>query len=190
MSSLRITPQERALVSHAQSNSERRGELLKRFWYNRVLKQDPVARIGFSLWCMDTDKLKRVVASGDKTYWNNKGYRYWWSMGFSTFINVAAGLEQAGFKGDSQEVMRKIEEIGAKIALRHIEAVQADYRNKTGKIPGLLSLQQMASYHHRVFEIEGIPKHYYGGTRIELIPNDWEFELYGELYCHDCDPRP
>lgn len=64
------------------------------------------------------------------------------------------------------------------------------YNRMLRKDPGLLSLEQMANYHHAVFEEEGIPRHYYGGTRSKLIPDEWELELYGDLYCHDCDPRP
>lgn len=192
MSDLKITRQEQTLVNRIQAKPERRRELLEQFWYNRMLKKDPVARIGLALWCRDSDKLKRIISSGDKAYWNNRGYQYWQSMGLATFVNVAAGLEQAGFKldGNTEELVRKIEHIGAEIARKHVTAVKRDYDKKIGKVPGLLSLEQMANYHHAVFQAEGIPSHYYGGTRNKLIPDQWEFELYGDLYCHDCDPRP
>ena len=193
MPDLKITSRERILAKRiAQSDPERRRELLERFWYNRMLKKDPVARIGLALWCHDSDKLKKIIALGDKAYWNNRNYQYWRSMGLATFVNLAAGLEREGFDfdGNTSELVKKIEYIGAKIAKRHAQAVTVDHNKKIGKVPGLLSLEQMAKYHHAVFEEEGIPRHYYGGTRNKLIPDEWEFELYGDLYCHDCDPRP
>lgn len=193
MPDLNITSREQLLAnSIVKSDPERRRELLERFWYNRMLRKDPVTRIGLALWCRDSRKLKRIIASGDKAYWNHRGYGYWWSMGLVTFANVAAGLEQAGFdfKGNTDELVQEIEYIGARIAKRHAQAVTVDHNKKIGKVPGLLSLEQMAKYHHAVFEEEGIPRHYYGGTRNKFIPDEWEFELYGDLYCHDCDPLP
>ena len=190
MPDFKVTPNERTLVANAQSDPENRRKYLERFWRSRLQKKDPIPRIGFAIWCESTQKLKNQVANGDKEYWNHRGYRYWNFMAHSTVINLAVGLDRAGFEGDFEDKRRKIEAIGAKIAKRHIEWVTLDYRNRTGKVPGLLSLRQLARYHHNVFEEEGIPSHFYGGTYLESVPNQWEFEAYGDWYCHDCDPHP
>lgn len=34
---------------------------LEGFWYSRLQKRDPVARIGYALWVSDTEKLKAAT---------------------------------------------------------------------------------------------------------------------------------
>ena len=190
MPDFRITPKERLLVQKADSNPQKRREFLVKFWYSRLSKKDPVARIGFPLWCVNRKRVRHVIKTGDRGYWNDQGYWYWHRMAALTFANVADGLEASGFEGGQQAKYARIEEIGVKIAQHHKEMVKLDYRKKLGNVPGLLSAQQMAKYHKKVFRDEGIPPHYYGGTRLSFVPDEWELELYGNLYCHDCDARP
>ncbi len=54
-------------------------------------------------------------------------------------------------------------------------------------IVGKLSLKQMADYHHIAFKQFAIPTNFYGGTWLDIVPDQAEFALYGNLYCHDCD---
>jgi len=75
MTDLSISPQERALL--AQKN-------LEKFWLSRLRKQDPIARIGYGLWCKSADDLKREIILGDAEYWAHKGFPYWEFMARST----------------------------------------------------------------------------------------------------------
>lgn len=184
---LKITTEERLYLKKAKSNSENRQKNLERFWRSRVAKKDPIARIGYPLWCDNPHKIRSVIAYGDRKYWNHRDYRYWRLMADSTIVNLRLGLMEAGFEGNE---VKKIEEIGVKIATQHSRRVNIDYLFNIGNSPGRLSLEQLARYHHAVFEDEGIPSHYYGGTWLRLIPDEWEFKLYGWMYCHDCDPQP
>ncbi|AEG12871.1 hypothetical protein ACRN9V_11840 [Shewanella baltica] len=174
-----ITPQERTFVLNGD---------LEAFWKSRLNKKDPVARIGFALWVTDTVKLKQVIQSGDVKYWNNKGFAYWEFMARSTVVNLATGLERGGFRGTFLQMRAKIKEVGIEVAKQHMIFVQQDFdRGNIGDVKGLLSLKQMADYHHIAFKKFNIPSNFYGGTWLDSVPDDAEFKLYGDLYCHDCD---
>jgi hypothetical protein len=160
---------------------------LERFWYSRLQKKDPIARIGYALWCKSADDLKRAIAEGDSQYWDNKGFTYWDLMARSTVTNLAAGLEQAGFHGTFRDMRAKIKEVGLEVARQHAIFVKIDQKNQLGNTPGLLSLSQIAKYHHIAFAKFGIPASFYGGTWLSVVPDSMEFKLYGGLYCHDCD---
>lgn len=176
---LSITPQERMYLDN---------EDLKNFWYSRLQKKDPIARIGYALWCGPIDNLKHVVMTGDPQYWNHRSYEYWDLMARSTVMNLSVGLDKAGFSDDSMERRReRIREVGVKIARAHARYVLSDINHNYGKQPGLLGLTQLARYHHDVFRDFGIAPDTYGGTFSSLLPDKWEFGLYGDLYCHDCD---
>lgn len=190
MPDLKITSKEHLLIRQADQNPAKRRELLARFWLSRLEKEDPIARIGYALWSKDSNALARAIRKGDKRYWDHNGYVYWEGMARTTVINIAAGLERAGFKGTFQEQRRKIEEVGVEVAKEHIRAVRRNYRDKKGTVPGLLSLKQVARYHIRAFEKFDIRSDFYGGTWFKSIPDSWELEAYGGLYCHDCDPKP
>jgi hypothetical protein len=176
--SLAISPQEKAF--HASGN-------LEAFWKSRLDKKDPVARIGYALWVSDTQKLKREIMTGDSSFWNHQGFAYWEFMARSTVVNLAVGLNKGGFRGDVKETREKIKEVGKRVAYFHIQFVKDDFLNKFGDVPGKLSLKQMADYHKLAFKKFNIPGHFYGGTWLELVPDEIEFSLYGDLYCHDCD---
>jgi hypothetical protein len=176
--SLNITPQE---------NSFQITGNLEAFWKSRLDKKDPVARIGYALWISNTDKLKREINKGDPAFWNHKGFAFWELMARSTVVNLAVGLNKGGFRGNFKETREKIKEVGLKVAQLHILYVKNDYEKNIGQVPGKLSLKQMADYHELAFKHFNIPKHFYGGTWLELVPDDIEFSLYGDLYCHDCD---
>ncbi|WP_211224565.1 hypothetical protein [Marinimicrobium agarilyticum] len=163
---------------------------LERFWELRMEKRDPVARIGYALWVSSAEKLKRTIEGGDPVYWNHRGYAYWDAMARSTVVNIAVGLERGGFRGSFIETRDKIREIGLKVARWHAIYVNHDYQNNIGRVPGQLSLQQMADYHHQVFREFNIPADFYGGTWLRSVPDPVELSVYGHLYCHDCDtPR-
>lgn len=109
-------------------------------------------------------------------------------MARSTVVNLAVGLEQGGFKGSFAEMRKMIKKVGLEVAKQHIKYVHHDYQaGNIGQVRGLLSLKQMADYHHDVFRKFNIPSSFYGGTWLDNVPNDAEFKLYGDLYCHDCD---
>lgn len=176
--SLAISPQERAYLAQ---------EDLERFWYSRLQKKDPVARIGYAIWVKDVDDLKHAIATGDPVYWNHRGFAYWEFMARSTVVNLAVGLQKGGFRGTIGETRTRIREVGLRVAQWHVRYVDADYDEQIGQVPGLLSLKQMADYHHRAFQQFNIPPSYYGGTWFGAIPENIQFETYGHLYCHDCD---
>ncbi|WP_417502829.1 hypothetical protein [Marinobacter sp.] len=178
MTDLSISPQERALL--AQKN-------LEKFWLSRLRKQDPIARIGYGLWCKSADDLKREIILGDAEYWAHKGFPYWEFMARSTVVNISVGPQKAGFKGTVAEMRMKVREVGLEVAWHHAMSVERDYKKKLGTEPGLLSKKQISKYHHIAFSLFGIPPDSYGGTWFGAVPDNWELELYGNLYCHDCD---
>ncbi len=175
---LSITPQE---LLHLNS-----GELSK-FWLSRVNKKDPIARIGYTLWSPTAEDLKRVVTTGDPSYWANKPYQYWELMARTTVINLAAGLQKGGFEGTFSEMRQQIKKVGIEVARQHVNFVTMDIKGSYGSVDGLLSLKQVADYHHLAFSKFNIPSHFYGGTWLSRVPGEAEFKLYGDLYCHDCD---
>ena len=109
-------------------------------------------------------------------------------MARSTVVNLAAGLEKSGFHGTFTEMRAKIKEVGFEVARQHAIFVEIDRKQKIGSVAGLLSLSQVAKYHHIAFAKFGIPSNFYGGTWLLIIPDSLELEAYGHLYCHDCDP--
>ena len=173
-----ISDSERLALAHGK---------LEEFWFSRLNKKDPVARIGYALWVSDTKKLKLAIVNGDAAFWNNKGFLYWETMARSTVVNLATGLERAGFRGTFSEMRAKIKEVGLNVAYYHSRYVTQDIERNIGKVPGVLSLQQMARYHHDAFSDFGIPADFYGGTWLQKMPDEMEFKAYGNLYCHDCD---
>lgn len=179
MNDLSISPLERAFL--AQEN-------LEKFWLSRLRKKDPIARIGYGLWCESAENLKREIQRGDATFWAHKGFAYWELMARSTVVNISVGLQKAGFQGTMGKMREKIREVGLKVARQHALAVETDYKNKLGTEPGLLSMRQIAKYHHIAFRAFGISPDSYGGTWFGALPDSWELEMYGKLYCHDCDP--
>jgi len=173
-------------ISHQEKTFHAVGNL-EAFWKSRLDKKDPVARIGYALWVSDTQKLKMEIMKGDSSFWNYQGFAYWEFMARSTVVNLAVGLNKGGFHGDVKTMREKIKEVGAHVAYFHMRFVTNDFKKKIGNIPGKLSLKQMADYHKAAFKDFNIPGHFYGGTWLELVPDEIEFSLYGDLYCHDCD---
>ncbi|MCK7543685.1 hypothetical protein MLC59_05830 [Marinobacter bryozoorum] len=172
-------------------SSEEEGYLananLEAFWFSRLGKQDPVARIGYALWVSDVEKLKAAIQAGDPAFWNHKAFAYWELMARSTVVNLAVGLERAGHRLTFMEMREKIREVGIEVARRHVQYVRHDIRYEIGNTPGKLSLEQMAHYHHIAFKKFGIRPDYYGGTWLGSVPDQAEMKAYGDLYCHDCD---
>lgn len=48
-------------------------------------------------------------------------------------------------------------------------------------------MAQIADYHHEAFAEFYMTPDIYGGTFLSRVPDEWEFKLYGDLYCHDCE---
>lgn len=179
MTDLSITPLERAFLAQ---------EDLEKFWLSRLRKKDPIARIGYGLWCKSADDLKREIRNGDPDYWAHREFPYWELMARSTVVNLSVGLQKAGFNGTIGETREEIRKVGLEVARQHAIAVENDYLNRLGTEPGLLSRKQIARYHHIAFKVYGISPDSYGGTWFGAIPDAWELKMYGNLYCHDCDP--
>ncbi|WP_425641972.1 hypothetical protein ACPUEK_00985 [Marinomonas gallaica] len=175
---LSITAQERSYLANQD---------LDKFWYSRQQKKDPIARIGYALWCKSADDLKRAINTGDQAYWDRKGFAYWETMARTTVVNLSVGLQKAGFNGTFGEMREEIKKIGLAVANAHAEYVKNDIRNNYGRQPGLLSMAQIADYHHEAFAEFYMTPDIYGGTFLSRVPDEWEFKLYGDLYCHDCD---
>jgi hypothetical protein len=178
MTDFAISPQERAYLIQ---------EDLENFWLSRLRKRDPIARIGYGLWCSSADDLKREIQVGDPDFWAHEGFAYWEFMARSTVVNISVGLQRAGFTGTMSDMRNKIREVGLRVAREHARAVAIDYKNGLGNEAGLLSVKQIAKYHHIAFQAFGISSDSYGGTWFGAIPDSWEMRLYGDLYCHDCD---
>lgn len=178
MPDLSISPAERRFLAEKDLNQ---------FWLSRLKKRDPVARIGYALWSRNATDLREVIAQGDRSYWDNKGFAYWETMARSTVVNIAVGLEKAGYHLSVGAMRKKIKEVGLEVARQHAIFVQIDFKENIGQVPGLLSLKQIAKYHHIAFAQFGIPPDFFGGTWFGAVPDSVEFELYGHLYCHDCD---
>lgn len=63
----------------------------------------------------------------------------------------------------------------------HVRAIDAD---RDG-VPGLLSPQQIAAYHHDVFVAHGVPHSAFGGT--PFAGHIWETGLTSIAWCGGCD---
>ena len=175
---LAITEEERALL---------REEDLRGFWRSRLDKLDPIARIGFGLWSHSAEEFRAAIETGNPDYWDHKGFAYWESMVRSTVVNLSVGLNRAGFRGNMRQEREMIRQAGVAVALLHADFVGEDHREGYGDVRGLLSVQQIADYHHMAFKRFGIEPQFYGGTWLKSVPDSVEYRVYGHLYCHDCD---
>ncbi len=90
------------------------------------------------------------------------------------------------FKGDP----KKLNQLGVDLMIEHAKAVTYDLRNCIGNVPGVLSPDQVAEYHHIVFKKHGVGSHMlstdgswlFGGTLFNLPP-----DLYRMIWCNACD---
>ena len=71
----------------------------------------------------------------------------------------------------------------------HAAAVDKDIAEGQGIVPGLLSLEQAADYHHDVLDVFDLPPNAYGGTPIPIVPDVIELWVAGGLYARDSDPK-
>jgi len=103
-------------------------------------------------------------------------------MARSTVVNLAVGLEQGGFKGSFAEMRKMIKKVGLEVAKQHIKYVHHDYQaGNIGQVRGLLSLKQMADYHHDAFRKFNIPSSFYGGLGLIMylmMPNSNSMVTY------------
>lgn len=175
---------------------------LDKFWYSRMKKRDPIARIGYSLWAKEFKDVEKALAEMGGQYSdiqnafpvenfadNAIGDTYYWKtlMANSTIVNLYVGILRSDFEGDHAARMARIKEIGIAIAKAHIKYVTRDIKKNYGKVPGLLSLEQLADYHHEVFRDFRLTEDNYGGTFSSWLPDKIELMTYGHLYCRDCD---
>lgn len=160
---------------------------IRSFWRSRLTKLDPIARIGFGLWCSSAQEYRAAIENGDRAYWNHHGFAYWETMVRSTVVNLSVGLNNAGFRGTMGQEKAKIRDVGREVARQHADAVMRDYEGRFGGVRGLLSHKQIADYHHKAFRQFGVAPDTYGGTWLKGVPDSAEFRIYGFMYCHDCD---
>lgn len=85
----------------------------------------------------------------------------------------------------------KLNQLGVDLMLAHAEAVTFDFDNCIENVPDALSPEQVAEYHHKVFERHGVGSYYwlksdgawlFGGTLFSLPAN-----LYRPVWCNACD---
>ena len=98
-------------ISEEEDNYLNKGDLEK-FWYSRLQKKAPIARIGYALWCKKLDNLKKAVETGGPVYWNHRNYLYWEMMARSTVVNLSVGLQAGGFRGSFMQMRKRIREVG------------------------------------------------------------------------------
>lgn len=103
-----------------------------------------------------------------------------------TGINGKVANWLTGLRGDPI----KLNQLGIDLMIEHAKTVTSDLSNCTGNVPGLLSPEQVAKYHHIVFKKHGIGSFLlssdgswlFGGTLFNLPSN-----LYRPIWCNACD---
>ncbi|BAP56384.1 hypothetical protein THII_2087 [Thioploca ingrica] len=104
----------------------------------------------------------------------------------NTGINGKFANWLTGLKNDPV----RLNQLGVALMLEHAKAVTYDLKTCIGNIPGLLSPEQVAEYHHAVFNNFGIGSFLlgsdgswlFGGTLFNLPAN-----LYRPIWCKACD---
>jgi len=104
----------------------------------------------------------------------------------NTGINGKFANWLTGLKNDPV----KLNQLGVDLMIEHAKAVTKDLEECIGNVPGLLSPEQVAKYHHRVFGKYGIGSFLlgsdgswlFGGTLFNLPAN-----LYRPIWCKACD---
>lgn len=107
-------------------------------------------------------------------------------------------LENRGINGRVANILtgltddpEKLQRLGVALMRVHIRATKYDYEHCIGNVPGLLSPDQVAEYHHVVFNHFGIGTHLwnnangswlFGVTLFNLPPS-----LYRPVWCNACD---
>lgn len=84
----------------------------------------------------------------------------------------------------------RLNQLGVDLMIEHAKAVMKDIKKCSGNVPGLLSPQQVAEYHHAVFDNFGVGSFLlgydgswlFGGTLFNLPAN-----LYRPIWCKGCD---
>lgn len=72
--------------------------------------------------------------------------------------------------------------VSTQLARAHFNAVNNDYRNRIGNVPGLLSAEQITAYHEAFFGSLGLPASTFGGS----APFGW----HTSYWCNTCDTSP
>lgn len=100
------------------------------------------------------------------------------------FRNVALELSR-----DEQEQLLDggtylgfVRRVNIGIARAHADAVDRDFTDRSGRVPGLLSADQISAYHERFFIGLGLPRHTFGGSAF--------FGVRTEFWCPSCDTGP
>lgn len=206
---LRVTADERASLVKGD---------LESFWSARV-DRDPVARVGMALWATPEQLKAAIASTGEEAWEPDMNlasalglilrldlpkdfpfpphgpeqlFRYWSYMGTATANRVVdKAIHAHVLPKDASEDQKKslLHNVGLALARAHVQAVTQDAALNTGDHPGLLSLAQVASYHHQVFRSFRLPPDTYGGTPLPLVPNWLELRVAGGLYAPDADPK-
>lgn len=83
--------------------------------------------------------------------------------------------------GDSSA---NLQQLGVDLMRAHVSAVDFDYSNNIGTVPGSLSVGQIRDYHYEVFDNLSISRWAYGGT-----PGPLGVGWTDSVYCSGCDPK-
>lgn len=155
-----------------------------------------------------TDQNERLFDYGDqritpqqKVYIQNGNRRAFWNARKKVGDPIASValpiLEDAGVNGKVANWLtglrsnpEKLNALGVDLMIEHAKAVTIDLENCVGNVPGVLSPEQVAQYHHVVFEKHGISSFLlgsdgswlFGGTLFNLPAN-----LYRPVWCRACD---
>nr|WP_251048205.1 RHS repeat-associated core domain-containing protein [Halomonas sp. ISL-56] len=91
------------------------------------------------------------------------------------FVGGRLANRFTGLKGEA------LNDLGVDLMRAHADAVDFDFNEQIG-IPGLLSPEQAAAYHHEVFSDHGLGSWQFGGTLANTSPN-----LMRSIWCTGCD---
>lgn len=129
------------------------------FWETRMKVNDPIARTALLGWKPELVK--------DASWVERAAAAYVWDT-----------LEE---EIQTRGLNVTMEQIGKELAKAHAYAVIEDAES----VPNLLSPEQVANYHHKVFGKYKIPPDKFGGTFLGNDPN-----LYSSWWCGGCDTKP
>ncbi|NWO06364.1 MAG: hypothetical protein HLX50_11905 [Alteromonadaceae bacterium] len=155
-----------------------------------------------------TDQNERLFDYGNqriteqqKVYIQNGNRRAFWNARKEVGDPIASValpiLEDSGVNGRVANWLtglrsnpEKLNALGVDLMIEHAKAVTIDIENCIGNVPGVLSPEQVAEYHHVVFEKHRISSFLlgsdgswlFGGTLFNLPAN-----LYRPVWCRACD---
>ncbi|WP_125564710.1 RHS repeat-associated core domain-containing protein [Pseudoalteromonas rubra] len=127
-------------------------EMRKEFWESRAIAGDKLAKAALNIV-------------------NDEGF-------FERITNIRLRNHLQYFHSGTPDITEH--DVGVAIMNAHIEAVDFDFNNNIGEIPGGLSYMQIDIYHYKVFDQLNIDRFIYGGS---VVPGP----ISNLLYCNGCD---